>query len=142
MSQGSEQRGDRPPRSLSWSLRLSRGLGWKGGGDFRHSLGNKVHTGSRLLEASPGRLSAAEVRRQAFQIRRAWPEWGPRLSVTLSNVTWMFHTVLGPIPVKTKENFWNKTSGMVAASMGGGVRQAGVSMQPHSSQLSHMQSEN
>lgn len=27
--------------------------------------------------------------------------------------------------MKTKENFWNKTSGMVAASMGGGVRQAG-----------------
>lgn len=39
-----------------------RGLGWKGGGDFTHSLGIKVHTWFKTPEASPGRLSAAEVR--------------------------------------------------------------------------------
>ena len=29
------------------------------------------------------------------------------------------------VPVRTNKDFWNKTLGMVAVSMGGGVRQAG-----------------
>lgn len=63
VSQGSEQRGERPPRFLSRSLRLSVPGDQdrkEAGVSSRRSLRIKAHIWFKLPAASPGRLSAAE----------------------------------------------------------------------------------
>ena len=63
MSPGSEQRGERPPGFLSWSLRLSVSGDQnrkEAGVSGRRSLTIKAHIWFKVPAAAPGRLSAVE----------------------------------------------------------------------------------